>query len=349
MRFTNLVLGGGAARCTAFLGFLDAAPGAADAANLMGVSAGAIVAYVAAIGLPFSAALEIVQRHSAKPWDMDIGCLLDTCGMADNRATTFALIDELTRAWWWDAAVLRGSGSGAGEPPRTFLELGKRTGRNLVVPAVDVDAMRTVFFSMDTHPDTDVRLAIAASCAVPLLFSPVVIDGRRYVDGCLLQPSPFPALPAGLAVETLVLNVFARGAAAGEAAKGRWEGAEAGGPEEEEEEEGIFAYGRRVIAAFMNRDANRNRNDALYFNIDLDGSVDEAMLDGLAPAAMHGIFLQGVAAGKHFLKTYKHVHAVPAVDLRGRPPHRGRHAPEARAGAGARRRARRPGGDPAPV
>lgn len=337
MRFTNLVLGGGAAKCTAYLGFFDAAP-EIEAVNIVGVSAGAIVAYVLALGMPRTAALDVISRHGARPWDLDIGCLLDSFGMADNKASTFALVDELTRTWWWDAMMLGECGE-HDVPPRTFLELGKRTGKNLVVPAVDVDAMRTVFFSMDTHPDLDVRLAIAASCAVPFLFSPVVIDGRRFVDGCLLQSTPLEALPPSLAAETLVLQVFARNHEAGKPG-------EAGACPPAASEESIFSYGKRVVAAFMNRETNKNTDDAVYYSITVStDSIGEMLLDGISADSVYNIFMQGVAAGKHFLKTYKHVHAVPAAGVRGGSSHRGRHVPPPRPRARAKRPARHKGGD----
>jgi NTE family protein len=53
--------------------------------------------------------------------------------------------------------------------------------RDLKITAVDADnGSFTVF---DRHGDVDLVHAVAASCAVPLVWPPVEIGGRRYVDG----------------------------------------------------------------------------------------------------------------------------------------------------------------------
>lgn len=53
----------------------------------------------------------------------------------------------------------------------------------LWIPAVRLRDGQRVVFGRDPAPVTEVGTAVAASCAVPGWFSPVVIDGRRYVDG----------------------------------------------------------------------------------------------------------------------------------------------------------------------
>ncbi|HSS94820.1 MAG TPA: patatin-like phospholipase family protein [Candidatus Dormibacteraeota bacterium] len=53
--------------------------------------------------------------------------------------------------------------------------------RRLLIVAVDVDTGETRIFDRDSGVSlTD---AVAASCAVPLVWPPVTIDGRRYIDG----------------------------------------------------------------------------------------------------------------------------------------------------------------------
>ncbi|MGH3444673.1 MAG: patatin-like phospholipase family protein [Nocardioidaceae bacterium] len=53
--------------------------------------------------------------------------------------------------------------------------------RDLRVTAVDVDSGELRVF--DGSDDVDLVHAVAASCAVPLVWPPVAIDGHRYVDG----------------------------------------------------------------------------------------------------------------------------------------------------------------------
>ncbi len=59
--------------------------------------------------------------------------------------------------------------------------------RRLVVTAVDVEDGR--FVTWDRDSGVPVPLAVASSCAVPLVWPPVTINGRRYMDGGLRSPS----------------------------------------------------------------------------------------------------------------------------------------------------------------
>jgi NTE family protein len=53
--------------------------------------------------------------------------------------------------------------------------------RDLRITAVDADSGAFVVF--DRHGDVDLVHAVASSCAVPLVWPPVPVDGHRYVDG----------------------------------------------------------------------------------------------------------------------------------------------------------------------
>ena len=62
--------------------------------------------------------------------------------------------------------------------------------RPLWLPAVRLrDGRRVVFGLDDDAPRASVGRAVAASCAVPGWFRPVVVDGERYVDGGAHSPT----------------------------------------------------------------------------------------------------------------------------------------------------------------
>lgn len=65
----------------------------------------------------------------------------------------------------------------------TFAQFYKITNANFVCGVYDATNHKTEFLSKDTFPDMCVLTAIRASCAYPLLFDPVYIDNRVYVDG----------------------------------------------------------------------------------------------------------------------------------------------------------------------
>ncbi len=52
-----------------------------------------------------------------------------------------------------------------------------------VIVGFDLEAHHRVAFGTEASPDVNLRTAVAASCAVPLVYEPLVIDGRPYVDG----------------------------------------------------------------------------------------------------------------------------------------------------------------------
>jgi NTE family protein len=77
--------------------------------------------------------------------------------------------------------------------------------RALWINAVDLQTSRLVTFGRDNAPMTDVPTAVAASCAIPAFFAPVVIDGVRYVDGGMHSPTNADLL-AGLELDLVVVS-----------------------------------------------------------------------------------------------------------------------------------------------
>jgi NTE family protein len=64
----------------------------------------------------------------------------------------------------------------------------------LWITAVDLDEGRRVIFGRDGGPTADVPTAVAASCALPGWFAPVVVDDARYVDGAVWSATNADAL-----------------------------------------------------------------------------------------------------------------------------------------------------------
>jgi NTE family protein len=119
-------------------------------------------------------------------------------------------------------AVLRAAVLNVGPKPTrrlTDLEryvdsLGVRFDGRLRITGVDKARGRRVVFGAPGTPKATVAQAVAASCAVPWLFSPVEIDGREYVDGGAWSPTNLDAAPAGRGADVLCLMPTANPAAA---------------------------------------------------------------------------------------------------------------------------------------
>jgi NTE family protein len=60
---------------------------------------------------------------------------------------------------------------------------------NLWIVACDYSTGRRVAFGREGSPDADLADAVPASCAIPGLYHPVTINGRRYVDGGIYSTS----------------------------------------------------------------------------------------------------------------------------------------------------------------
>lgn len=61
--------------------------------------------------------------------------------------------------------------------------------RDLRICAVRSRDARRVVFGTAQAPKTDVGSAVAASCAIPAYFAPVMVDGHAYVDGGVHSPT----------------------------------------------------------------------------------------------------------------------------------------------------------------
>lgn len=77
-------------------------------------------------------------------------------------------------------------------PEETFGELKARTGISLTVCVSCLDTNHFEYHSDVTTPLYSIVNSVLASCAIPLIFQPQKIHGKRYVDGALLNNIPLP-------------------------------------------------------------------------------------------------------------------------------------------------------------
>ena len=76
----------------------------------------------------------------------------------------------------------------------TFKELYKDTGIKLNIVATNIDTYTETIFNHIKFPEISILDAIIASMSIPLIFPPVEIDGKRYVDGFLVNDLPYQIL-----------------------------------------------------------------------------------------------------------------------------------------------------------
>lgn len=76
----------------------------------------------------------------------------------------------------------------------TFKQLYEKTNKNLEIVAVNEDTKNPVYFNHLNTPNVLVYKAVAASCAIPMILNPVVINNEEYCDGVCMDPFPIKHL-----------------------------------------------------------------------------------------------------------------------------------------------------------
>jgi len=185
MTRTALVLGGGGITGIAWeLGILkglaDAGLDLSGADLVIGTSAGSVVGAQITSGR----SVEELYATQLEPADKEIGATL-------SRLTMFRLLPPMLMPGSQERKLARvGKMSMRAHPPggekriqviRSRIGLTEWPERDLRVTAVEAE--RGTFVAFDRHSGVDLVHAVAASCAVPLVWPAVMIDGRHYVDG----------------------------------------------------------------------------------------------------------------------------------------------------------------------
>jgi predicted acylesterase/phospholipase RssA len=91
----------------------------------------------------------------------------------------------------------------------TFLEFAKLTGKNLVVCVANLTNECSEFWCVDKTPLYSVISALHASCALPIIFSPVVINNVTYIDGGIYNNFPISYIDKQKYNEVIGINVTA--------------------------------------------------------------------------------------------------------------------------------------------
>jgi NTE family protein len=185
---TCLVLGGGGVAGIAWMtgvlaGLADAGRDVTDADLMIGTSAGSTVVAQVGSGLPLQSLVdrqsdpvlqskEIPVQLNIEKFALELGRVLGGAASDDDRRKrvgAFALAAETVPERDRMAVI------------ESRLPSHDWPVREIQVVAVDAESGEPRVF--DRHSGVDLVAAVAASCAVPGIWPPVGIDGRRYVDG----------------------------------------------------------------------------------------------------------------------------------------------------------------------
>ena len=72
----------------------------------------------------------------------------------------------------------------------TFQQIYEITKKNLIIVGCCINTTEEVHFSKDSHPNLCVLKAIRISTAIPILFTPIKLDNKYYMDGGMINNFP---------------------------------------------------------------------------------------------------------------------------------------------------------------
>ena len=187
MGYANLCLSGGHLKVASFLGCIAAMDETNPSMmqgfkNFAGTSAGALLCLMCVLRYTFQEMMEctrtLVQRFGSLDHQDIEGAFEAWSGMGVISG------DRLDRVVWH---VLEQK-----EMPKqcTFVELAKKTGRNLIVSGFNVSTSSHEYFSVDSYPNMCVHTAIRISMSLPVLFRPYEMDGMLYCDAGISNNFP---------------------------------------------------------------------------------------------------------------------------------------------------------------
>lgn len=185
MARTALVLGGGGITGIAWeLGLLkglaDAGVDLTTADRVIGTSAGSVVGAQITTGL----SLEELYAEQLRPADREIGAKMTRSMMVRLALPIVIPAHPVTKRSRIGSMALKAHPPGGEqrvEVIRSRIAVDRWPERDLQVTSVEAETGRFVTFTRDSG--VDLVEAVAASCAVPLVWPAVTIDGVPYVDG----------------------------------------------------------------------------------------------------------------------------------------------------------------------
>jgi len=182
VKYTNLVLSGGGTKGIAHIGAIQKLidNGLLDLSKLQGVagsSAGALTGLLIVLGFDMTNIWNFIlcldMKRLIRP---DVSLFLNKCGI-DDGSIIFDLIEEiLTKA--------------TGIKHINFRQLFEMTGINFTVTGTCLTDSMPIYYNHTNTPNFKVSVAIRISISVPILFVPVDIDGKKYIDGSALNNYP---------------------------------------------------------------------------------------------------------------------------------------------------------------
>ena len=202
--FTSLVLSGGGVKCLSAIGcvqFFEEKKQMHHFRNFIGTSGGSMMCLCLCLGYTCNEIIEFVNRSFAEDdiITMDANEIL---GLLTNYGVNSGtIINKLTEKIIYEKI---------GVYDINFIDLAKRTGKNLVVCVANLTRERDEFFCVDTTPELSVVTAIRVSCSIPMIFTPITINDDVYLDGGIYNNFPIDYLKGNTVKDIFGINIISK-------------------------------------------------------------------------------------------------------------------------------------------
>lgn len=199
--FYNIALSGGGAHTLVFIGclkYLEEAYMDISIRNYIGASAGAIFCLLMIIGYTSKEMEELAKDILIEPNSIQYSFsnlmkVFKTYGI-DNGDHIIQIMSKLLERKSFDKNA-------------TFLDISKRTGKNLIIAVANISQQKIEYLSVDNYPEMRVSTAIRMSTCIPILYEPVKYYDDLYVDSLVFNNFPIIFFDK-FKIETLGLNVY---------------------------------------------------------------------------------------------------------------------------------------------
>ena len=179
----NLVFSGAGIRIYSFLGFIKALNEFEMLPNIksvIGTSSGSLIATLCVLDFKYNEIEEIVLKINTSNLKNinteNIMSFFNDYGVDDG--SNFSRIIKIIFQHKYNNENI------------TFKELYEKTQKHLIITSTCVNTMEIEYFDHEKMPDVPVVKALLMSIAIPLIFKPVKLNEKFYVDGGLIKHYP---------------------------------------------------------------------------------------------------------------------------------------------------------------
>lgn len=202
--FSSLCFAGGALKSLTIIGalrYLEEIKAIKDVKHVVGTSAGAVASFLYTIGFTSKDmeefAYDIFMDEDFISFDPNDVCnILQTFGIDSGERLERLFKSALRKKMNRDDI--------------TFIELAKVTGKNLVICVTNLTQERHEMWNVDNHPNMSVIKALRISSSIPVIFSPMTVNGDIYIDGGLYNNFPIDYFENNLMKDIFGINISAR-------------------------------------------------------------------------------------------------------------------------------------------